>query len=111
MRDGSDLTWWDLVREAGDTFLVQHGVLAAFLYLALEEAGLPIPVPGDFLMLALGARAREGSIVLWQVIAAMEAGTVLGSSLLYLLARRGGRGVVERYGHFIGIGPPQQRAS
>lgn len=52
-------------------------------------------------------RAREGLIVLWQVIAAMEARTVLGSSLLYLLARRGGRGVVERYGPFIGIGPEQ----
>jgi membrane protein DedA with SNARE-associated domain len=58
-------------------------------------------------MLALGARAREGGIVLWQVIAAMEAGTILGSSLLYLLARRGGRGLVERFGPFIGIGPAQ----
>jgi membrane-associated protein len=101
------VNWWDLIREAGDTFLLQHGVVAAFAYLALEEGGLPIPVPGDFLMLALGARARDGGIVLWQVIAAMEAGTVLGSSLLYLLARRGGRGVVERYGPFIGVGPAQ----
>jgi membrane protein DedA with SNARE-associated domain len=101
------VNWWDLAREAGDAFLAQHGVLAAFVYLALEESGVPIPVPGDFLMLALGVRAREGLVVLWQVIAAMEAGTVLGSSLLYLLARRGGRGVVERYGPFIGIGPKQ----
>jgi membrane protein DedA with SNARE-associated domain len=99
------VNWWDLVREAADAFLAQHAVLAAFTYLALEESGVPIPVPGDFLMLALGVRAREGLIVLWQVIAAMQAGTMLGSSLLYLLARRGGRGVVERYGPFIGIGP------
>jgi membrane protein DedA with SNARE-associated domain len=79
--------------------------MAAFAFLAVEESGVPIPVPGDFLMLALGVRARDGLIVLWQVIAAMEAGTVVGSSLLYLLARRGGRGVVVRYGPFIGIGP------
>jgi hypothetical protein len=78
------VNWWDLVREASDTFLVQHGVLAA-----------------------LGTRARAGSIVLWQVIAAMEAGTVLGSSLLYLLARRGARGVIERYGPLTGVGPEQ----
>jgi membrane protein DedA with SNARE-associated domain len=97
------MNWWDLVREAGDAFLASHGVLAAFLYLAVEEAGVPIPVPGDFLMLTLGVRAREGAISLWQVIAAMEAGTVLGSTLLYLLARHGGRGVVERYGRFLGI--------
>jgi membrane protein DedA with SNARE-associated domain len=101
------MTWWDLVREAGDAFLAQNGVLAAFVYLAVEEAGVPIPVPGDFLMLTLGVRARDGGVVLWQVIAAMEAGTVLGSILLYLLARRGGRGVVERYGRFIGIKPQQ----
>jgi membrane protein DedA with SNARE-associated domain len=97
------VNWWDIIRQAGDQFLLQHAVLAAFVYLALEEAGVPIPVPGDFLMLALGARAREGSIVLWQVIVAMQAGTMLGSSLLYVLARRGGRGVVERYGPFIGV--------
>jgi membrane protein DedA with SNARE-associated domain len=97
------MNWWDLVRDAGNAFLEQHGVLAAFVYLAVEEAGVPIPVPGDFLMITLGVRAREGGISLWQVIAAMEAGTVLGSTLLYLLARRGGRGVVERYGRYIGI--------
>src|ERR1700737_154590 len=101
------MKWWEVVRDAGDTFLAQHGALAAFVYLAVEEAGVPIPIPGDFLMLTLGVRARDGSIVLWQVIAAMEAGTVLGSVLLYWLARRGGRGVVERYGRFIGIRPQQ----
>jgi membrane-associated protein len=101
------LNWWDLIREAADTFLVQHGVVAAFAYLALEEGGLPIPVPGDFLMLAFGVRAREGSIVLWQVIAAMEAGTIVGSSILYFLARRNGRSLVERFGPFIGIGSAQ----
>ncbi len=97
------MNWWELMSNAADAFLVSHGVLAAFVYLAVEEAGVPIPVPGDFLMLTLGVRARDGSIVLWQVIAAMEAGTVLGSTLLYLVARRGGRGLVERYGRFIGI--------
>ena len=101
------MSWWDLVAQAGNDFLAQHGVLSAFVYLAIEESGVPIPVPGDFLMLALGARAREGTIALWQVIAALQGGTMLGSSLLYLLARRGGRGVVERYGPIIGIGPAQ----
>ena len=50
------MNWWDVIRETGDTLLVQHGVVAAFAYLALEESGLPIPVPGDFLMLAFGVR-------------------------------------------------------
>lgn len=95
------------MRQGGDTFLAQHGVLAAFVFLVVEESGVPIPIPGDFLMVALGVRARDGLIVLWQVIVAMEAGTMLGSSVLYVLARRGGRGVVERYGPLIGIGAAQ----
>src|SRR6202521_3996404 len=97
------MNWWDMFRGASEAFLAQHGVLAAFVYLAVEESGVPIPVPGDFLMLALGVRAREGTIVLWQVIAAMEAGTVLGSSLLYWLARRGGRGGLGGYRPFFGF--------
>lgn len=55
------MNWGDLVREAGDTFLAQHAVLAAFAYLAVEERGVPIPVPGDFLMLALGCVPARGS--------------------------------------------------
>jgi len=101
------MNWWDTFLAAMDSFLVHHAVLAAFVYLAVEEVGVPIPVPADFLMLTLGVRAREGTVSLWQVIVAMEAGTVLGSSFLYLLARRGGRGVVERYGRFLGVGPKQ----
>src|SRR5947199_8379853 len=101
------MNWWDLVINALDAFLVSHGVLAAFVYLAVEEAGVPIPVPGDFLMLTLGIRAHEGAIALWQVIAAMEAGTILGSSLLYVLARRGGRSLADRYGRYIGLKPEQ----
>jgi hypothetical protein len=46
--------WWDEVRVALQGFLDQHGVLAGFVMILIEEAGVPVPVPGDFLMLALG---------------------------------------------------------
>ena len=97
------MNWWDLVRQAGDTLLVHHAVPAAFAFLLVEESGVPIPVPGDFLMLTLGIRARDGAVSLWQVVAAMEAGTVLGASLLYLVARRGGREIVNRFGRLVGL--------
>ena len=71
------MNWWDVVREASDAFLTRHGVLAAFVYLLVEESGVPIPVPGDFLMLTVGVRARDGALVLWQVIVAMDPGTIL----------------------------------
>src|SRR4051794_37188241 len=87
------------------SFLDKHGLLAAFVFLLIEEAGVPVPVPGDFLMLYLGVRAGEGRVPLWQAIAVMELATVMGATLLYVIARIGGRGMVYRYGRFIRLTP------
>jgi hypothetical protein len=42
-------------------FLDQHGVLAGFVMILIEVAGVPVPVPGDFLMLALGVQRTRGT--------------------------------------------------
>ncbi|MDQ3808862.1 MAG: DedA family protein [Chloroflexota bacterium] len=86
-------------------FLDRHGLTAAFVFLLIEEAGVPVPVPGDFLMLYLGVRAGEGWVPLWQAIAVMEAATVLGAMVLYVAARLAGRGLVYRYGRYIRLTP------
>ena len=99
------MDWWTEVRLAMATFLDQHGLLAAFVFLLIEEAGVPVPVPGDFLMLILGVRARQGETPLWQAIAVMEAATVVGATVLYAAARLAGRGLVYRYGRFVRLSP------
>ena len=45
-------------------FIDHHGVLAGFVLVLIEETGVPVPVPGDFLMLALGVHARQGQVSL-----------------------------------------------
>jgi membrane protein DedA with SNARE-associated domain len=62
-------------------------------------------VPGDFLMLALGAHAREGRVPLWQALLVLELATLLGGSVLYLLANRAGRSLVFRYGRYMHLTP------
>jgi membrane protein DedA with SNARE-associated domain len=99
------MDWWTEFGLAMASFLDRHGLLAAFLFLLFEEAGVPVPVPGDFLMLYLGVRAGEGRIPLWQAIAVMELATVTGATFLYMAARIGGRGIVYRYGRFIRLTP------
>ena len=81
--------WWDEVRVALQGFLDQHGVLAGFLMILIEEAGVPMPVPGDFVMLALGVHAHEGRVPLWQALLVMEAATcwVPASCMFSLLER------------------------
>ncbi len=99
------MDWWDAVRLALEHFLEQHGVLAAFVLILVEEVGVPVPIPGDFLMLLLGVHARQGRVTLWQALLVMELATLLGATALYLLASRGGRALVFRYGRYIHLTP------
>src|SRR6478752_7561861 len=99
------MDWWNEVGRAMATFLDRHGLLAGFVFLLIEEAGVPVPVPGDFLMLYLGVRAGQGRLPLWQVVLVLEAATILGSTFLYFVARLAGRSLVYRYGRYIRLTP------
>jgi membrane protein DedA with SNARE-associated domain len=97
--------WWTEVGLATSSFLGRHGLLAAFAFLLIEEAGVPVPVPGDVLMLILGVHAREGIVLLWQAVAVTWLATMIGSSFLYVASRMAGRTLVYRYGRFIRLTP------
>jgi membrane protein DedA with SNARE-associated domain len=99
------MEWWDVIRLSVADFVAQHGVMAGFVLILIEETGVPVPVPGDFLMLGLGVHAREGHVPLWQALAVMEIATLVGASVLYVLAARAGRDLVYRYGRYIHLTP------
>src|SRR5947208_14361565 len=97
--------WWTEVGRATSAFLDQHGLLAAFVFLLIEEAGVPVPVPGDVLMLILGLHAREGRVPLWQAVAATWLGTIIGSTSPYFASRMAGPSLLYRYGRCIRLTP------
>ncbi len=75
----------------------EHAEWAIFLVLLLEESGIPLPVPGDAVMLLAGMRAHQGRVAAPWVLATMVGATLLGGSVLYWLARYGGRPLLYRY--------------
>jgi membrane protein DedA with SNARE-associated domain len=91
----------DLVAEWGLHFLEEHAELALFLVLLLEESGIPLPLPGDLVMMLAGVRVHQGRMHFLVAILLMESATLIGCSILYTLARRGGRPVLYRYGKFL----------
>src|SRR5918911_1101085 len=103
--------WWTELGLATSSFLEQHGLIAAFAFLLIEEAGVPVPVPGDVLMLVLGVHARRGVVPLWQAIGATWLGTMIGSTCLYYGCRLAGRALVYRYGRFIRLTPERLDAA
>ncbi len=101
------MDWWRQLSGAAWRFLDAHGEIGVFLFLLVEEAGTPIPIPGDVVMVLAGVRAGQGRMNLFEVLAIMQAATVLGASILYWLARRAGRRVVFRLGKHVGLTEPR----
>jgi hypothetical protein len=63
------------------------GMPGLFGLLLLLEAGVPVPVPGDLVMLLVGERVSAGALPLWVAVAGLELVAVAGTAALFLLAR------------------------
>jgi len=64
--------------------------------LAIKEAGLPIPVPGDLLVIGAGAATAHGSVPAPLVVVVLVAATVVGGCVQFWLVRGRARGTFLR---------------
>jgi len=67
------------------------------------EAAVPVPVPGDVVMLLVGERVSAGALPLWLAVAALELVAVAGTATLFLLARGPARTLLARLGPRVGL--------
>jgi membrane protein DedA with SNARE-associated domain len=81
------------------------GAPASLGLLLPMEAGIPIPIPADLVMLVIGERAAAGNFPLWAAVLALEVIAVVGSTALFLIARGPGHALVERLGARLGLTP------
>lgn len=63
------------------------GLLFLSALLAVKEAGLPIPVPGDLLVIGAGVAAARGGLPAPAVIAVLVGATVVGGIVQFALIR------------------------
>lgn len=78
------------------TVLSHLGYLALALLVGGESIGLLLP--GETAILTAGILAREGRLEIGVVVAVAAVAAVVGDNLGYLLARRGGRGLLTARG-------------
>src|SRR5487761_1331250 len=81
----------------------QHDVLALSVLIFLEEMGIPLPLPGNFLLMYLGMQASHSRLNTVQIVAAMTIASTLGSITLYCIAERVGRPALLRWGRYLGL--------
>jgi len=78
------------------------GPLALVLLLPME-AGVPIPVPADLVMFAVGERVAAGKFPLWLAVAGFEVIAVLGTTALFLACRGPAQRIITRFGPRLGL--------
>jgi membrane protein DedA with SNARE-associated domain len=87
--------------------LERHSLIAILIAVLLEELGIPMPIPTDLLIVFAGVRVAgsTNAFVLWFLL--LNVASAIGASGLYLIIRRGGQPLIERYGRYVHLGPQQ----
>ncbi len=82
--------------QALERFLADYGYIALFLLMLVEEAGIPLPLPNEVALMYAGYLAYKGELDanIAGLVATM--GAAGGSTILYLVARKGGRPLLRR---------------
>jgi membrane protein DedA with SNARE-associated domain len=88
--------------------LHHHDLVALLGLLTVEESGVPVPVPGDVVMMYAGYRVHLGLLIWYQALLCGVVATLLGSCILYNVGRRGGRPLLEKYGRFLHLSEGRQ---
>jgi membrane protein DedA with SNARE-associated domain len=76
-------------------FVHHYGLLALFLIVMLESAG--VPLPGETALVAAGVFASHGELNIAAVIIVAAVAAIIGDNLGYWIGRTGGRSVLTRW--------------
>jgi membrane protein DedA with SNARE-associated domain len=85
------------------------GLPAALAVILLMDAGVPIPIPTDFLLLVVGERAAAGVFPIWAAAIGLEVVAIVSTSVLFLALRGPANVVISRFGSRVGLTPSRMR--
>ena len=89
------------LRETLQAFLEAHQYKALAVLIGVEEAGVPLPLPGDLAIVFMGYQVSLGRANPFWVVASTIVSATAGASVLYWIARYLGGRIVDRFGRFI----------
>src|SRR3954464_11356118 len=83
--------------------VVAHAYVTLFFAIAVEEAGVPLPFPGDLVIAYYGWRANGDPYEIVQTILVCALASTVGTQAPYWLSRRFGRRVTRRAAGWLDI--------
>ncbi len=80
----------------------QYSYLGLFFLILVEEAGIPLPIPGDIFIAATAALPKSNYLF---VLSTVVLATLIGSTILFTLSRRFGNKLILKFGKYIKFTP------
>ncbi len=84
-----------------ETFATHSGALAPIFLIILEEAGIPLPVPGDFIIAYTGYEVSTGTFPYIFAFILILISVLIGSSFLFYLSSKFGDKIVTKFGRLM----------
>ena len=100
--------WISATRAFLIDFLEAHQYLALAAYVAVEEAGVPFPVPADTAIMLMGYQVYRGVANPVAIVLVVVFSATAGASVLYWIARLIGPRVLDKYGRVLHITPERR---
>ncbi len=94
---------WSSTAAALALFFQEYGIAMVSVLLFVKSAGLPLPLPGDLLMLVIGGLAAQDAVPLGVAWVSFSVAIFAGAVLLFSVIRHYGRRPVSKYGHYVGL--------
>lgn len=93
----------DPITDAIASFVSHQALISPFLLLFIEEAGIPLPIPGDVYVAFAGYQVSLSRISYLQAFFLLTCSVLIGSSILYYISSRWGRVLVLKLGTYLHV--------
>jgi membrane protein DedA with SNARE-associated domain len=101
--------WFEALQSGLIDFLQANQYIGLALYVGIEEAGVPFPIPADTAIVIMGYQVYRGQANPFAVVAIVVSAATLGASILYWASRLIGPRLIRRFGRFLHITPERQQ--
>lgn len=83
-------------------FFEHYSYFGLFLIIFIEEAGVPLPVPGDIFIATVAALPNANYLI---ITSSIVFATLIGSTILFAISRKFGHGLILKFGKYIRLTP------
>lgn len=96
-----NFTWLDSLEDIVVGFFKIHPLVGPMTLLFAEEAGFPLPIPGDVYISWVGYQILRGVVSYHVAFITLMIGILGGSTILYIISFYLGKRIVLKFGKFI----------